>query len=72
MGSDPLEDFARVEMEFGTVPSADGAFENYYRLYKPLNFDPSKKYPCFYMFMEVLTVKWLKIPGWAECVCGKC
>lgn len=42
---DPLEDFARVEMEFGTVPSADGAFENYYRLYKPLNFDPSKKYP---------------------------
>ena len=42
---DPLADYARVEMEFGTVPSADGRFENYYRLYKPLNFDPSKKYP---------------------------
>ena len=42
---DPLKDYARVEMEFGTVPSADGRFENYYRLYKPLGFDPSKKYP---------------------------
>ena len=42
---DPLKDYARVEMEFGTVPSADGKFENYYRLYKPLGFDPSKKYP---------------------------
>ena len=42
---DPLADYARVEMEFGTVPSADGEFRNYYRLYKPLNFDPSKKYP---------------------------
>ena len=43
--ADPLADYARVEMEFGTVRSADGRFENYYRLYKPLGFDPSKKYP---------------------------
>ncbi len=41
----PLEDYAVPEIEFGTVPSADGRFENYYRLYKPLGFDPSKKYP---------------------------
>ena len=41
----PLEDYATVEMEFGTVPSADGTFENYYRLYKPLGYDPSRKYP---------------------------
>ena len=43
--ADPLADYARVEMEFGTVPSADGNFKNYYRLYKPLGFDPTKKYP---------------------------
>ena len=42
---DPLEGFAQCEMEYGTVPSADGAFLNYYRLYKPLGFDPTKKYP---------------------------
>ena len=42
---DPLENYAVPEIEFGTVPSADGQFENYYRLYKPLGFDPSKKYP---------------------------
>ena len=42
---DPLADYARCEMEFGTVKSADGAFDNYYRLYKPLGFDPSRKYP---------------------------
>ncbi|MBR5703780.1 MAG: prolyl oligopeptidase family serine peptidase [Bacteroidales bacterium] len=43
--SDPLEEYACCEMELGTVPSADGKFLNYYRLYKPLGFDPSKKYP---------------------------
>ncbi len=42
---DPLEEYARCEMEFGTVASADGSFQNHYRLYKPLNFDPAKKYP---------------------------
>ena len=42
---DPLADYAVPEIEFGTVPSADGQFENFYRLYKPVGFDPSKKYP---------------------------
>ena len=42
---DPLENYACCEMELGTVPSADGKFLNYYRLYKPLGFDPAKKYP---------------------------
>ena len=41
----PLREYAVPEIEFGTVPSADGQFENYYRLYKPLGFDPTKKYP---------------------------
>ena len=61
---DPLEDFARVEMEFGKVPSADGRFENYYRLYKPLGFDPSKKYPLIvYVYggphSQMVTDSWL-------------
>lgn len=29
----------------GTVKSADGKFDNYYRLIKPADFDASKKYP---------------------------
>ena len=42
---DPLAGYASCEVDFGTVRSADGRFDNYYRLFKPLNFDPSKKYP---------------------------
>ena len=42
---DPLGEYASCEVEFGTVPSADGLYENHYRLIKPLNFDPQKKYP---------------------------
>ena len=43
--SDPLASFAACAVELGTVPSADGQFENYYRLYYPKDFDPAKKYP---------------------------
>lgn len=42
---DPLEAYASCQVELGTVPSADGQFQNYYRLIYPKNFDPSKKYP---------------------------
>lgn len=42
---DPLEGYALPEMEIGWTPSADGKFKNYYRLIKPANFDPAKKYP---------------------------
>lgn len=44
-GDDPLEGYASCKVEFGTVPSADGAFENYYRLIYPKDFDPANKYP---------------------------
>ena len=43
--ADPLEGIASCRMELGTVPSADGKFDNYYRLYYPKDFDPGKKYP---------------------------
>ena len=41
---DPLKDYASCKVELGTVPSADGKYENYYRLIYPKDFDPSKKY----------------------------
>ncbi len=43
--ADPLDGMATGEIRFGTVRSADGAFDNYFRLYLPLGFDPSQKYP---------------------------
>ena len=43
--ADPLEDVATGEMRLGSVKSADGAFDNYFRLYLPVGFDPSKQYP---------------------------
>ena len=37
--------FAFCEIDLGTVKSADGKYDNYYRLIKPKDFDPTKKYP---------------------------
>ena len=43
--ADPLSGYATGEVELGTVPSADGRYRNWYRLFKPKDFDPSRKYP---------------------------
>lgn len=42
---DPTADFAFGEISLGTVKSADGRYDNFYRLIKPKDFDPTKKYP---------------------------
>ena len=42
---DPTMGYAYTEISLGTVKSADGKFDNYFRLIKPKDFDPSKKYP---------------------------
>ena len=42
---DPTLDYANTEISLGTVKRADGQYDNYYRLIKPIDFDPSKKYP---------------------------
>ena len=42
---DPTLDYAYSEISLGTVKSADGLYDNYYRLIKPKDFDPTKKYP---------------------------
>lgn len=41
----PNKDYNYGEITMGTVKTADGQFNNYYRLIKPMNFDASKKYP---------------------------
>ena len=42
---DPTGDYAYTEIVLGTIRSADGKYDNYYRLIKPKDFDPTKKYP---------------------------
>ena len=43
--TDPTSEYAYTEISLGTVRSADGQYDNYYRMIKPKDFDPSKKYP---------------------------
>jgi Dipeptidyl aminopeptidases/acylaminoacyl-peptidases len=42
---DPLKDYRTGEVMLGTVKSADGKYDNWYRLFLPPGFDASKKYP---------------------------
>ena len=42
---DPLKGYKTGEVLFGTVKSADGQYDNWYRLFLPTDFDPAKKYP---------------------------
>ena len=42
---DPCTEHNYCPIELGTVRSADDKYDNYYRLIKPLDFDPAKKYP---------------------------
>ena len=43
---DPLEaSYELPEITLGTIKAADGETDLYYRLIKPVNFDPNKKYP---------------------------
>lgn len=43
--TDPLDEYAQCKVEMGTVKASDGVSDNYYRLFYPRDFDPSKKYP---------------------------
>ncbi len=42
---DPTADWAYGEIVMGTVKSADGSCDNYYRVVLPPDFDPARKYP---------------------------
>lgn len=61
---DSLISGRRAIIELGAVKSADGRFDNYYRLVKPLDFDPSKKYPLVvYVYggphSQMVTNRWM-------------
>lgn len=43
--SNPWEGFDAPEISVGTLKAADGVTDLYYRLVKPVGFDPTKKYP---------------------------
>ena len=44
--TDPMkEQYNLPEISIGTIKAADGETDLYYRLIKPVNFDPNKKYP---------------------------
>ena len=45
IAEDPTHGYAYTEIALGSVRSADGKYDNYYRLIKPKDFDPKKKYP---------------------------
>ena len=42
---DPTVGYNFCNIELGKIKSADGKFDNFYRLIKPLDFNPTKKYP---------------------------
>ncbi|MDO5571404.1 MAG: DPP IV N-terminal domain-containing protein [Bacteroidales bacterium] len=41
----PFKDYDMPEIELGTIKADDGTTDLYYRLTKPLNYSPDKKYP---------------------------
>ena len=60
----PMGEYAGITVEMGTVPSADPEYLNYYRLIKPADFDPSRKYPLIvYVYggphSQMVTDSWL-------------
>ncbi|MCD8318448.1 MAG: S9 family peptidase [Paraprevotella sp.] len=42
---DPWKDYNVPEITCGSIKAADGKTDLYYRMVKPVNFDPNKKYP---------------------------
>ncbi|MCR5820088.1 MAG: S9 family peptidase [Bacteroidaceae bacterium] len=42
---DPWKNYAAPEITSGSIKAADGVTDLYYRLIKPVDFDPAKKYP---------------------------
>ena len=43
--TNPVKEYNYGEIYLGSIKSADGKHDNYYRLTTPMNFDPTKKYP---------------------------
>ena len=43
--TNPMDAYNMPEITLGTIKAADGKTDLYYRLVKPVNYDPNKKYP---------------------------
>ena len=62
--ANPLKDYKLGEMTIGKIKAGDGKTDLYYRLIKPTNFDPNKKYPAvIYVYggphAQLVTNTWL-------------
>ncbi len=62
--TNPLTEYNMPEMKIGTIKAADGQTDLYYRLIKPANFDPNKKYPAIiYVYggphAQLINNRWL-------------
>jgi len=74
---DPLKDYKTGEILLGTVKSADGKYDNWYRMFLPVDFDPSKKYPVvLYVYggphSQMVQNTWLgSVRLWEESMAGK-
>ncbi len=60
----PLKKYSLGKMTIGTIKAADGKTDLYYRLIKPVNFDPNKKYPAIiYVYggphAQLINNRWL-------------
>ncbi len=75
--ANPFKGYARPEVETGTLKSADGETDLYYRLVKPVGFDPSKKYPAIvYLYngphAQLVTENFEHgLPGWDAYMAGQ-
>ena len=67
---DPYEGFEMPSIEVGTIKAADGKTDLYYRMVKPADFDPTKKYPTIiYVYggphAQMITDSWRNnVRGW--------
>jgi dipeptidyl-peptidase-4 len=60
----PIEDYSLGQVETGTIKAADDTTDLYYRLVKPVDFDPAKKYPVLiYVYggphVQLITNSWM-------------
>lgn len=73
----PFEGYWRPEVEVGTLVSADGVTPLYYRLVKPRDFDPQKRYPAIvYLYngphAQMITAGFQHgLPGWDAYMASK-
>ncbi len=68
--ANPYKDFDMPSIETGTLKAADGTTDLYYRIVKPADFDPNKKYPAIvYVYggphAQMITNGWMNdARGW--------